>query len=112
MAVELNAKAHRGLGTMLTSIGALIFTKSNCPGQVFGTRRHLMSCISLCAARTSLHIIKHDLQSRAYTAGKRTGSSGHVIVVQGARGKNVGKVHDLKYSTSSWPQSLQTCGSL
>ena len=42
--------------------------------------------LTLCSP-DSLHIIKHDLQSRAYTAGKRTGSSGHVIVVQGARGQ-------------------------
>ena len=34
-----------------------------------------------------LHIIKHDLQSGVSTAGKRTGSSGHAIVVKGARGQ-------------------------
>ena len=33
----------------------------------------------------SLHIIKHDLQTGVSTAGTRTGSSGHVIVVQAAR---------------------------
>ena len=33
----------------------------------------------------SLHIIKHDLQTGVSTAGKRTGSNGHVIVVQAAR---------------------------
>ena len=33
----------------------------------------------------SLHIIKHDLQTRVALAGKRTKSSGHQIVVRGAR---------------------------
>ena len=33
----------------------------------------------------SLHIIKHDLQTGVSTVGKRTGSNGHVIVVQAAR---------------------------
>ena len=35
----------------------------------------------------SLHIIKHDLETGVRSAGKRTGSIGHQISVQGARGQ-------------------------
>ena len=53
----------------------------------------------------SLHIIKHDLQTGVSTVGKRTGSNGHVIVVQAARMQECWpRLPCLKYLTSSWLQ--------
>ena len=65
----------------------LLFHKVKLPWPGFRDQAPFDDLYLIMFSPDSLHILKHDLQSRVSTAGKRTGSSGHAISVSGARGQ-------------------------